>query len=182
LNELRLIKKIQRSGDRAAADELVRHYYDQIYVFVKKQLSQHDVALDLTQEIFISMLRTIHHYDKRKGAAFRTWLYRIASNKLADWFRSRAYRNMTETKPIDDVEAADDADFVQMLENSEFTERVCAFVGGLASDTQTIFRLHIFGGHTFLDISKILGMAEGSVKSRYYRLIQLLGKEFADYE
>ncbi|WP_158301706.1 RNA polymerase sigma factor [Paenibacillus mesophilus] len=97
MGELRLIKKIRRSGDRAATDELVRHYYDEIYCFVRKQISNADVALDLTHEIFISVLRTIGHYDARRGAHFRTWLYRIAANKVVDWFRSRAYRVMARS-------------------------------------------------------------------------------------
>jgi len=182
LNELRLIRKIQRSGDRAAADQLVRHYYDEIYGFVRKQISNADMALDLTQEIFISMLRTIGYYDARKGAAFRTWLYRIAANKLVDWFRSRTYRTMARTIPLDEIEPIDETDFTRLMENSDFTERVCAYVGGLPPDTQKIFRLHLFGGYTFLEVAGIVGLAEGSVKSRYYRLIHLLGKEFADYE
>ncbi len=69
LDELRLIKKIQRNGDRAAADKLVRYYYDEIYGFVRKQVPNLDIALELTQEIFISMLKTIGllQYKKRCG-------------------------------------------------------------------------------------------------------------------
>lgn len=182
MDELRLIKKIRRNGDRAAADELVRHYYDEIHGFVRKQTSNADIALDLTQEIFISVLKTIGHYEARKGASFRTWLYRIAANKLVDWFRSRTYRAMSQTMSLDEVEPVDDTDFTRLLENSDFKEQILAFVSGLPLDTQKIFRLHLFGGYTFAEIARIVGLAEGSVKSRYYRLIHLLGKEFAEHE
>ncbi|MFC4305298.1 RNA polymerase sigma factor [Cohnella boryungensis] len=181
MDELRLIKKIQRSGDRSAADELVQYYYDEIYGFVKKQVSNAGVALDLTQEIFISMLRTIGFYDVKRGAGFRTWLYRIATNKVVDWFRSRAYHMTAKTIPLDEVEPIDETDFTQQFEDSDFTKKVCAFVGGTSPDTQKIFRLHIFGGYTFSEIAGIEGLPEGSVKSKYYRLINLLRKEFADY-
>jgi RNA polymerase sigma factor (sigma-70 family) len=182
LDELRLIKKIRRSGDRAAADELVRYYYDEIHGFVRKQISNADVALDLTQEIFISMFRTIGYYDGRQGAGFRTWLYKIAANKVVDWFRSRTYHAMTETVPLDEIEPIDETDFTRQFEDSDFTERVCAFIGGLPPDTQRVFRLHIFGWYTFSEIAVVAGLPEGSVKSKYYRLIHLLRKEFADYE
>lgn len=181
LNELRLIKKIQRNGDRAAADTLVQFYYDEIYSFVRKQVSNADIALELTQEIFISMLRTIGFYDMKRGAGFRTWLYRIATNKVVDWFRSRAYHMTTKTISLDEMEPMDEADFTRHLEDRDFAEKVCAFVGGLPLDTQKIFRLHIFGGCTFSEISGIEGLPEGSVKSKYYRLIHLIRKEFADY-
>nr|WP_268893065.1 RNA polymerase sigma factor [Paenibacillus lutrae] len=176
-----MIKKIQRNGDRAAADELVQGYYDEIYGFVRKQVSNADIAIELTQEIFISMLRTIGFYDRKRGAGFRTWLYRIAANKVVDWFRSRAYRTMTRTISLDEVEPIDEADFIRQFEDRDFTEKICAFVGGLPPDTQKIFRLHIFGGYTFSEIAGIEGLPEGSVKSKYYRLINLIRKEFADY-
>jgi RNA polymerase sigma-70 factor (ECF subfamily) len=71
---------------------------------------------------------------------------------------------------------------VRRFEEGEFAERVNAFVGGLPADTQKIFRLHVFGGYTFADVAQATGLPEGSVKSRYYRLISLLRKEFAGYE
>jgi RNA polymerase sigma-70 factor (ECF subfamily) len=182
LDELRLIRLIQRNGDRAAADELIKQYYDAIYGFVKKQIRDMDFALDLTQEILISCLRTISHYDPKKDASFKTWLYKIAANKVVDYYRSRAYREIEETLPLDEIEPIAEADFVLKFENSDFTERVCAYIGGLPPDTQKIFMLHIFGEQTFPEIAGVVGLPEGSVKSKYYRLINLLKKEFANYE
>ena len=182
VDDLRLIKQIQRNGERAAADELIRRYYDEIYRFVRKQIGDADFALDLTQEIFISCLRTISHYDPKKNASFKTWLYKIAANKTVDYFRSRAYHETVKTLPLDEVEPIAETDFVSKFENSDFTEKVCDFVGGLSPDTQKIFRLHIFGEYTFAEIAQTLELPESSVKSKYYRLINLLRKEFSDYE
>ena len=181
MEELHLIKKIQRNGDRAAADELVRYYYDEIYGFVRKQVFNADIALELTQEIFISMLKTARFYDMKRGAGFRTWLYRIATNKVVDWFRSRNYHKMTKTISLDEVKPIDESDFTRQLADRDFTEKICTFLGGLPADTQKIFRLHIFGGYTFSEIAGIERIPEGSVKSKYYRLINLIRKEFADY-
>ena len=181
MDELRLIKKIQRNGDRAAADKLVRCYYDEIYGFVRKQVSNADIALELTQEIFISMLRTIGFYDMKRGAGFQTWLYRIATNKVVDWFRSRAYHKMTKTISLDELEPIDEVDFTRQFEDREFADKVCSFLGSMPSDTQKIFRLYIFGGYTFSEIARIEGLPEGSVKSKYYRLMNLIRREFADY-
>lgn len=181
LDDLRLIKKIQRKGDRAAADELVRNYYDEIYGFVRKQINNSDIALELTQEIFISMLKTIHSYDRNHGTCFRTWLYRIATNKIIDWFRSSNYKKMTKTILLDEVDSIDESDFTRQFENKDFREKVCNFITSVPTDSQKIFRLHIFGGYTFSEIARVEGIPEGSVKSKYYRLIQLIRKEFANY-
>ncbi len=53
LDELHLIKKIQQNGDRAVADD----YHDEIYGFMRKQVLNGDITLELTQDIFISMLK-----------------------------------------------------------------------------------------------------------------------------
>jgi RNA polymerase sigma-70 factor (ECF subfamily) len=178
--ELRLIRKIQKNGDRAAADTLVRGYYDEIYRFMRKQVSDGEAALDLTQEVFISVLRTISRYDPKKGAGFRTWLYKIATDKTVDYFRSRGARR-AEILSIDDVQPVDETDFTLQFEYCDFAERVCAFINGLPPDTQKIFRLHIFGGHTFAEIATQIETPESSVKSKYYRLLNTLRKEFANY-
>ena len=182
MDDVRLIKLIRKNGDRTAADELIRRYYDEIYYFVRKQIGDADFALDLTQEIFISCLRTISHYNPKKNVSFKTWLYKIASNKTVDYFRSRAYHETVKSLPLDEIEPVAETDFARSFENSEFTEKVCGFVGNLPPDTQKIFQLHIFGQYTFAEIAQMLTLPESSVKSKYYRLINLLKKEFADYE
>ena len=177
-DELRLIRKI-KNGDLAAADTLIRNYYDEIFRFIRKQTTEEETALDLTQEIFISLLKSISRYDPKKGAGFRTWLYKIATDKTVDFFRSRAAKK-TETLSLDEVEPIDESGFTKRIEDEDFAERVCEYVGKFSSDTQKIFRLHIFGDYTFAEIAASMQMAEGSVKSKYYRLINKLRGEFND--
>ncbi|MCL2372905.1 MAG: RNA polymerase sigma factor [Defluviitaleaceae bacterium] len=176
MNEYQLIHKIKK-GDRAAADTLIRSYYDEIFRFVRKQTMEEQTALDLTQEIFISLLRTIHSYNQAKGASVRTWLYKIATNKTIDYFRARA-AGITETMTLDDAEPIDDTDFTKQISNQDFAERVCVYVNQFSPDTQKIFRLHIFGGYTFAEIATDMQLPEGSIKSKYYRLLNRLRSEF----
>lgn len=100
--ERRLIRKIKLFGSSKDTDTLVRMYYDEIYYFVVRQINDRDAAYDLTQEIFISMLRSIGSY-REKLASFRTWLYRIAENKVID-FRRRSIR---WTVSLDNIYDAD---------------------------------------------------------------------------
>ena len=178
-DEIKLIRRVQKQGDRQAADALIRNYYDEIHRYVRRQTSGGSIALDLTQEIFISMLGTIRHYDPKKGAGFRTWLYKIATNKTIDYFRSRAAKT-TEKLSLDDVEPIDESDFVIQIESEDFAQKVCGYVNNFPPDTQKIFRLHVFGGYTFAEIAQSVQMPEGSVKSRYYRLINQIRGEFSD--
>lgn len=65
--EKKLIREIQRRMSRTAADELIRSYYDEIYRFVYRQVGSKDDAMDLTQSIFIAMLRALPGYREEPG-------------------------------------------------------------------------------------------------------------------
>ena len=119
------------------------------------------------------MLRTLRFYDPKKGAGFRTWLYKIAANKITDYYRSRAVP-ITEALSLDEGEPVDETDFVKGLENKDLAARVCEYVNNLSADTQKIFRLHIWGQYTFAEIAASMQMPESSVKSKYYRLLNTL--------
>lgn len=173
-DELRLIRKIQKRGDRISADLLIRKYYDEIYCYVFKQTTNRDVAMDLTQNIFVSMLHSIASYDEKR-AGFRTWLYRIATNKTIDHFRTRS----TEQKyllDINDVEIPDETAFYE----GDFVERVAEFINSLDVATQQIFRLKFWGEYTFAKVAELLNLPEATVKTKYYRLLKTLKEEFKD--
>ena len=69
--ENRLIWRIQKRGSRHSADELIRLYYREIYAYAYKQLGEKEQAMDITQEIFISILKSIMSFNSEKSN-FRT--------------------------------------------------------------------------------------------------------------
>ena len=67
------IQRLQKNGDEKSAELIISHYYHEIYCYMYKQTIDKEFAMDLTQEIFVSMLQTIKDFDPKK-ANFRTWL------------------------------------------------------------------------------------------------------------
>ncbi|MBC8588871.1 RNA polymerase sigma factor [Paratissierella segnis] len=175
--ENKLISRIQRTGNRKAADELIRKYYDEIYTYVYKQMSDKHTAMDVTQNIFISMLKSISTYDNKK-AGFRTWLYRIGTNKIIDYFR----KNSVERRIIDlgEYDIEDQRMFTIDIENKELLLRLQDYINSLDMKSQQIFRLKIFAEYTFPQIASILSLPESTVKSNYYRLLKIIREEFED--
>lgn len=55
-----LIRRIKKKQDKKAADELIRRYYREIYAFTYRQTGERELALDLTQEIFITVLQEMN--------------------------------------------------------------------------------------------------------------------------
>lgn len=177
--EKRWISQIQKNASESAANKLVSKYYKEIYAFSYKQTIENDLSLDLTQEIFISALQSIHTYDKKK-ASFRTWLYRLASNKIVDYYRSKSYRYTQIARQIDDYEIIDKEDMVITLEYKEDIERVTSIVNELESSSQLIIRLKLFGEYTLEEIAAMESIPLSTVKTRYYSSLKRIRTEMEE--
>ncbi|WLR54571.1 sigma-70 family RNA polymerase sigma factor [Mesobacillus subterraneus] len=170
------IRKVQRKGDERAANELVSFYYRPIYAFVYRQTFDKELSLDLTQEIFIGMLQSIQGFDHERGS-FKSWLYRIATNHVVDYFRSRSYKYERIIDSVEDVDVPEHYDFTVELEYREVIEKAGAFVNELDSFSQQVMRLKLFAEYTFQEIASLLERPESSVKTRYYTVMKKLKEE-----
>lgn len=172
--ERKWVRAIQKKGDRQAADRLIRAYYDEIYRFVFRQTGQKEDAMDLTQEIFLAVLGALPAFDPRR-ASFRTWLYRIAANKVIDARR----KVRLDLQPLGEEDPAAPEDFAGQIQDRLLLEEIEAYVSGLDPQVQGVFRLRVYGQRTFPEIAQALGQPEAAVKARYYRLMGRLRKEFS---
>lgn len=171
------IGRILATRSSRAADDLVRKYYDDILAYIRVQVGEREETMNLTQETFIAALRSLGNYDPGRSG-FRTWLHRIATYKVIDYWRARRRRfrrnNWEARGPLaaettDPSDRALDEDLVRRIENR---------VSVAPIQTQEVFRLHLYGGYGFARIARMNGEPEGTVKARYYRLVEGLRKEF----
>lgn len=177
--DIRLIKRIKKKSDKAAANELISTYYKEVYAYVYKQTMDKELSMDLTQEIFISILKSIYRYDEKK-ASFRTWLYRITTYRLVDYYRSKNYKYTSIVVPIDDFNIYDSEDMEITVENREDVEKIIDIVNRLDSLSQQIFRLKLFADYTFSQISNVLEIPESTAKTRYYSMIKKIKVNFKE--
>lgn len=172
--EQKWIRAIVRRGSEAAADSLIRTYYDELYGFIYRQVSHREDALDLTQDSLIAALRSLPSYDPRK-ASFRTWLYRIATHKVIDARR----RVHTVQVPLSDDKLPAEDDFAANIADKALLQQIEAYICTLDPSLQEIYRLRLYGGYSFPEIAAAIGQPEVKLKAQYYRLMQRLRKEFA---
>ena len=135
-----------------------------------------ELSMDLTQEIFISMLKSINNYDEKK-ASFRTWLYKIATYKLIDYYRSKYYKYNTVAVSIDDFDIYNKEDIEITVANKEDVERILNIVNKLKVVDQQVFRLKLFADYTFLEISNALEIPESTAKTKYYSILRKIRKD-----
>lgn len=170
--EQRWIRDIVRYGSCEAADKLIRSYYDEIYAFVYRQTGNREDALDLTQECFLAVLRSLPTYSAKK-ASFRTWVYHIAAHKVIDLRRKKKIQYY----PLEEqAEIADGKDFTQDIQNKELLDEIEKLVCGEDPGVQEVYRLRVYGEHSFPEIAAATVQPESKVKAQYYRLIARIKK------
>ena len=188
--EQKLIKRIKKKQDKEAANTLISYYYKEIYAYVYRQTANEELAKDLTQDIFIQILQKIAMFDHKK-ASFRTWIYRIASNKIYDHYRSKTHRLLLKREPIDMTDENMELqnsnlglaikDLSELIVNKELIEKIMEIVSLYKQEWQEIFYMKCFEERTFQDISQTLNISENTVKSRFYKMIRQIQSE-VDYQ
>lgn len=177
--DIQLIKQIKRNQNRGAAEKLISKYYDEIYRYVYRQWGHKENAMDITQDIFISVLKSIYSYDHKKSA-FRTYLYRIATNKMIDAYR----KNTPDFVQFEDYEEimakGNEEDILKNLFHNDLIWAIEEYIRKSPSDIQQIFRLHVYAGYTFVEIADMQNLSEGTVKSKFYRFLKKIREEFKD--
>ncbi|TMW70364.1 RNA polymerase sigma factor [Alteribacter natronophilus] len=163
MNVKRQLKKI-RKGDEAAAEELIRFFYRDIYIFVYSKTGDEHHAYDMTQEIFIKMIRSLSSF--RDDGRFKSWLFTIAANHTKDYYKSNLYRERKQsvTEPFGFEENV--VTFYSRSSSVLDEEDVGILLNDLPGFQKEAILLKYIYGFKGKEISAITGVPESSVKSR----------------
>ena len=179
---------IQRcaAGEQAACAELVASHERMVFQLALHLLGDRDEALDLSQEVFLRVFRTLHAF--RGQSALRTWIYRIAINQARNrqrWWRRRRRSDQVqleqhvldhgELRQPGDGDAPDRA-----FARKEMAARLWAALDALPFDQRTVIVLREIDGLSYDEIAESLDVAVGTVKSRLTRARQTLRRELQE--
>lgn len=139
------------------------------------------MSLDLTQETFISILRALSQFDASK-ASFKTWIIRIAQNKVIDYRRSRYNHESIMTEVLEDYDKPSSDCIEDNAINSMTKEKVMQILKKQDEVSERIFMMRAYEEHSFTQIAQMMGMNQGAVKARYYKTVKLIRKELEGYE
>jgi RNA polymerase sigma-70 factor (ECF subfamily) len=167
-----------RAGEAAAGEELVRRYCQPLLRYLQKVAGNSELAEELHQQTWTSVLEHIDRFDAASAAGgFKAWLYRIATNKANDQWRSRGReRNAKEGLKLVTEEIAPDAS--QRLEGSEQFEKLRDAIQQLPESQKQVLLLRYYSGLKFVEIAATLGCplntALGRMHKAMIRLKQLM--------
>jgi RNA polymerase sigma-70 factor, ECF subfamily len=175
---------IQRCAarDEDACAELVSEHQRMVYQLSLNLLGDHNEALDLSQEVFLRVFRTIHNF--RGHSALRTWIYRIVVNQARNRQRWWRRRHRAEQVSLDDylrnfgdLEARQDILPDRLLASKETAAKIWQAMDRLPFEQRTALILREVDGLRYDEIAYSLDIAVGTVKSRLTRARQALRAE-----
>jgi len=173
------------SGEEAAYAELVTDHQRMVVQLAVNLLGDRDEALDLSQEVFLKIFRTIHRF--RGQSSLRTWIYRIAVNQARNRHRFWRRRHRADQVSLD-AHVAAHGEFLsgglsrpdRVLDQKELANRLQSALDHLPFDQRTAIVLREVDGLSYEEIAFSLGVAIGTVKSRLTRARQALRLELRE--
>ncbi len=164
-------------GNEEAFGKIVSMYEKLIYNTVRSKVSSPEDALDLSQEVFIKVWRYIGRY--RGDCRFSTWVYKICQNACLDFLR-RSQHNVSERMPVFIDKDGDEAEIElpdesamsspeSSLEKNEEIRMVRDAIDSLSPEQREVILLRDIEGYTYDEISEMLCLEIGTVKSRLNR-------------
>ena len=159
LTELLVLRAQAGRGD--AIGLLVRVWQERLLRHARRLTGRDDAAGDVLQEAWIDIARGLGRLDD--PSRFGSWAYKIVTRRCALWVRRQQRRRVVERdvavarEPTPDVQAATDT-----------TDAVRVALGRLPADQQAILELRYVEEYGIKQIAEVLGIAEGTVKSRLF--------------
>lgn len=170
--ENEIIRSVLR-GNVNDFEKLVTAYEKNVYSLALRMVGDPEDAADMTQETFIKAYRSLSSF--RGDSKFSSWLYRIASNVCLDFLRSRSRHPQVSLNSSDEDERTT-FELPDMSRNPEeqlmkklSMEAVRRGLEQLPEQQRQILVLRELGGLSYAELARILGIEEGTVKSRIFR-------------
>jgi RNA polymerase sigma-70 factor, ECF subfamily len=157
-------------ADPARFVGIYERYVDRIYAFVSRRTENRAAAEDITSHVFEQALATIGRFEWR-GLPVSVWLFRIASNAVADHWRERS-RNADEPAP----------DVPDPRELEEIDRRIALYqeVERLPVQQQVI-RMRFVEEKSIREVAAALNRSEGAVKQLQLRALEKLRKNMGGH-
>ena len=156
----------------AAFKPLYDRYFEAIFQFVHNRTQDEELSGDICSQVFLKAMQRLEDYTFR-GVPFSAWLYRIASNEIAQWYRQ------TKKVRVVSVEASNLASmFEEVLDDDleAYRPLLIPALEELKEADLEIVEMRFFEQRPFKEIAELLNITESNAKVRTYRVLERLKK------
>jgi len=165
-------------GDRRAFEMLVRKYQQPLMNYLGRMTQERELSLDFTQEVFMRAYSALHTYKKKYK--FSTWLFRIASNLLIDYWRKKkrplvfidSAENEDESQPVHLPDS--EPSISERYEKKELIAAIEKSLRELPRYLSELFILRHINDFSYEEIAAIKKLPVGTVKNRVFQAKEML--------
>jgi len=178
--EKELIRQAQKAPDAFA--KLYDQYYPKIFGYILRRTANLEAAQDITSETFFKALRKLWQFQWR-NISFSSWLYKIASNEINQYFRKAEYKKSASLEELQEqgfepISTNDpESELIEAQEklkqHQDFLE-IQVNIVQLPAKYQEVIALRFFEQKQIKEIAEILGKKEGTIKSLLHRAVEKL--------
>lgn len=180
-----------RRGDRGSFTLLVKRYHRELYHFLVRFMGDRQLADDVFQETFLQVHQSAAQFDPARR--FRPWLFTIAANKARDMIRSNNRKVMTALQATVEPTDGTAGEFIDLMsstvlrpgaamEKRELQLKVQNTVMGMPEHLREVLLLSYFHQFPYKQISDMLDIPLGTVKSRLHAAVAHFAHQWSENE
>lgn len=158
--------------DDEAFIELYEKFFPPVYGMIFARLKDSMAADDVVSEIFMKVALSLNKYDRK--FAFSTWLFKIATNTLIDYYRKQSRRHEESWEEFFEQEAPISEQPEEKLLSSERTKKLLTAMGQLNERQQRIIELRYWSGLSNVEIAEMLNLSASNVGFIHFQAIKKL--------
>ena len=164
MDERLLIEAAQ--SDPTRFGELYEENFARVYAFIARRVRNRQEAQDLTSQVFERALANLHRFEWR-GTPFAAWLYRMASNAIADHYHAKARELKWQQPEITNDE----------IEEAERRAILSRCLDRLPQEQKRVVIMRFFEERSIREVAEQTGKSEGAIKQLQWRALQKLRAE-----
>ncbi len=150
-----------QDGKSAAMEALVARWQKTLWLYAYRTTSSADAAWEITQETWIAIIKGLHRLND--PASFVTWVYRIVTNKSCDWIK----RRVKKQRALEELKTRNDTAYRNV--DGRNKSNIELIMRKLQIESRTVLSLYYFDELGICEISDILNIPKGTVKSRLFK-------------
>lgn len=170
--EYRKLKESADLGDTTQYNQSLKRIGVHVHKILYVQLSDKNLVLDLTQDVLIKMIRSLHLF--RGDCKFSTWMYQLIQNTLKNHYRQQASHEFCSIEDILHLAGSDAASPEYQAIHSERFKTIDNVLSSMPCDMRSCLSAFIRDGESYEEIAKIMDCPVGTVRSRISRAKRII--------
>ncbi len=168
-------------GEKKAFEMIIQKYQSPLANYIGRMVKQNELALDITQEVFIKAYSSLHSF--RQEYKFKTWLFKIASNTVIDYWRKKKIDAFSIDQPYDlDGDSvpfqipSKNPSVDKIVELHDVRERIEKVLDKLPVNLKELFVWRHINDLSYEEMAEIKGIPVGTIKNRVFQAKEMLRK------